>query len=215
MNACKVPHVLTFEIRTVRPAVYAYRHVVLALAYIVGNVELGIRIGALRVTCVLSVHPYHDGAARSVEVEHYALLLLPAFGQVERAAVRTHRVLVEVVVHRLDARRVIVERIAHIVIYRHIITSHLPVERHLDVVPSRYVGVVGIEVLCFGLALLPVSCVAELPLAVEQQVVGTLRREPRHGVALVLHHLRCRRVGYECSVCRELLVLKLLLVLHP
>ena len=215
VDAGEVPHVLTLKVRAVRPAVHAHRYVVLALAHECRHVELCVGVSTLRESGVLAVHPYHDGTARSVEVEHYALLLLPALRQVERAAVRTHRVLVEVVVHRLDARRVVVERIAHIIIYRHIVASHLPVERHLDVVPSRYVSVVGIEVLCFGLALLPVGCVAELPLAVEQQVVGTLRCEPRHGVALVLHHLRCRRVGYERSVCRELLVLKLLFVLHP
>ena len=136
VDAGEVPHVLTLKIRTVRPAVHAHRYVVLALAHECRHVELGVGVRTLRESGILAVHPYHDGAARSVEVEHYALLLLPALGQVERAAVRTHRVLVEVVVHRLDARWVVVERIAHIVIYRHIIASHLPVERHLDVVPS-------------------------------------------------------------------------------
>ena len=215
VDAGEVPHVLTLKIRAVRPAVHAHRNVVLALAHERRHVEFGVGVRTLRESGVLAVHPYHDGTARSVEVEHYALLLLPALGQVERAAVRTHRVLVEVVVHRLDARRVVVERIAHIVIYRYIVASHLPVERHLDVVPRRYVSVVAVEVLLLGFSLLPVGCVAELPLAVEQQVVGTLWCEPRLGVALVLHHLRCRRVGDERSVCRELLVLKLLLVLHP
>ena len=215
MNTCEVPHVLTFEIRTVRPAVYAYRNVVLALAYIVGNVKLSVRIGALRVTGVLSVHPYHDGTASTVEVDKHAATVLPVLRKSEVAAIRTHRILVEVVVKRLYERRIVMERIAHIVIYGHVITCHFPVERHTDVVPTRHVSVISIEVVLSWTTLAAVCRVMEFPVAVEREHVSVLRLEPRIFVAVVFLHKCCRRIRDERGVSLLLPVLKHLLVLHP
>ena len=60
-------------------------------------------------------------------MEEHALAALPALGQGEGAAIRTYGVLVEIVVESGDAGRLVLERIAHIIIYRHIVASHFPI----------------------------------------------------------------------------------------
>ena len=211
----KVPHVLTLKIRAIAPAVYTYRHIVLATTNKRRNVKLGVGVGTLRVAGILAVDPNHDGAARSVEVEEHALALVPTLWQCECTAIRAYRVLVEVVVESLDVGRIGLEGESHIIIYRHIIARHLPVERHLDVVPRANVGIVGIEILLLGFALTPVGGVMELPVAVEQQIVGIQWCSPRKTIAFVLLHKLGRRVRYECGASLKLAVLKLGFVLHP
>ena len=71
-----MPHVLTFEVRTVAPAIYTYRQLVVAArSYEVGDVELGIGVGSLRVSYVLAVHPNHCCAVNTVEVDEHALVV--------------------------------------------------------------------------------------------------------------------------------------------
>ena len=188
VDASEVPHVLSLEVRTVAPAVNAHRHVVGALAHEVGHVEFGVGVGTLRVAGILAVHPHHDGAAGTVEVEKHALALVPTLRQVEVAAIGAHGVLVEIVVERCDERGLVLEGIAHVVVNGHIVSGHLPVEGHLELFPRRNIGVVGPEIVFLGLALLPVGRVVELPFPVEQQVVGALGREPRALVVVVLLH---------------------------
>ena len=215
VDASEVPHVLTLKVRTVAPAVDAHRHVIVALAHKVGHIKFGVGVGALRIASILAVYPHHNGAAGSVEVEKDALVLVPTVRQAEVAAIGTYGVLVEIVVERRDERGLVLEGIAHIIIYGHIISGHLPVERDLELFPRRNIGIIGPEIVFLGLALLPVGGVAELPFAVEQQVVGTIRCEPWILVAVVLLHRGCRGIGHKRGVGLLLAVLKLGLVFYP
>ena len=99
-------------------------------------------------------------------MQQHATVAVPSFWQREGAAVRANWVLVEVVVEGGDVRRVALEGIAHIIIYRHIVSCHLPVERHADVVPRRNVGLVAIEVGLVGYSVVFVWRITELPLTV-------------------------------------------------
>lgn len=67
----------------------------------------------------------------------------------------------------------------------------------------------------FRLALLPVGCIVEFPLAVEQQIVGTLRSEPWKFEVIVLLHGGSRRIRHESSVRLFLAILKLSFVFYP
>ena len=166
--AREVPHVLTFEIRAVAPAVDAYRKLVVAHLGEVGDVEFGIGVRVLRVAYVLAVHPYHGSTVHAVEVDEETFAI-PRFGHVERAAVEAYGVVVlhtVVGVAHVGVRRIVLERIAHVGVYRSAVACHLPRERHADVVPCRVV-VVGSEELAFARTILCSGHELELPLAVE------------------------------------------------
>ena len=68
-------------------------------------IKLGIGVGSLRITSIVTVHPYHDGAASSIEMKEHALAALPALRQGEGTTIRTYGVLVEVVVESGNAGR--------------------------------------------------------------------------------------------------------------
>ena len=68
-----MPHVLTFEVRTVAPAIYANRKLVVANLRKLGDIELSVVVRALRVAHILAVHPYHGSAVNAVEVDEEAL----------------------------------------------------------------------------------------------------------------------------------------------
>ncbi len=212
--ACKVPHVLPFKIRTVAPSVDTHRDVVVACAQIRAYVELGVGVGTLRVAGIATVYPHHYCAASSVEMQCDAFLV-PTFGQREGAAVGAHGVGVEVVGNGGDARRVVLERVAHVVVDGHIVAGHLPVERHGDVVPCAHVNVVGIEVVGFGLHDFPVARVLEFPCAVERHVVGLFGRNPWRVVVGIGLHCRRGSVGNEGGVGTQFAVFKLVLVFNP
>ena len=148
-------------------------------------------------------------------MQEHALSCFPTLRQVEVAAIRTYRILVEVILEGCDERRFVLERIAHIIIYRHIVSSHLPVQRHLEFLPGRNVCVVSPEIILFWLALLPVGCVVEFPLSVEQEIVGVLRSEPWKFEVIVLLHGGSRRIRHESSVRLFLAILKLSFVFYP
>ena len=216
VNAREVPHVLTFEIRTVAPAVDAYRKLVVAHLGEVGDVEFGIGVRVLRVAHVLAVHPYHGSTVHAVEVDEETFAI-PRFGHVERAAVEAYGVVVlhtVVGVAHVGVRRIVLERIAHVGIYRFAVASHLPRERHADVVPCRVV-VVGSEEFAFARTILCSGYELDLPLAVEQLCLGVLRSEPRLVERSVALHSLYRCVGNERSVSILLPIAYLLLVLNP
>ena len=149
-------------------------------------------------------------------MEEHSLAALPAFRQSEVAAIRTNGVLVEIVVESGNAWWLVLERISHIIIYRHIVASHFPIKGHSYVVPAAHVGVVAVEVLLFGHALrLPVGCVMEFPLTVERQPVGMVGSKPGESEILVLHHFRSRRVGHKGGMRLLFAVFKLGLILDP
>ena len=148
-------------------------------------------------------------------MQEHTLACFPTLSQVEVTAIRTYRILVEVILEGCDEWRFVLERIAHIIIYRHIISSHLPVERYLELLPGRNVCVVSPEVILLRLALLPVGSIVELPFAVEQQIVGTLRSEPWEFEVVVLLHGSSRRIRHESSMGFFLAILKLGLVFYP
>ena len=89
----EVPHILTFEIRTVAPTIYTYRELVVAGSYEVGDVELGVGVRTLRVAYVLAVHPYHGSAVYAVEMYKHTLVL-PCLRNVDGAAIETRCVVV-------------------------------------------------------------------------------------------------------------------------
>ena len=216
VNAREVPHVLSFEIRAVAPAVDAHRKLVVAHLGEVGDVELGVGVRVLRVAYVLAVHPYHGSAVHAVEVNEKTLAV-PRFGHAERAAVEADCVVVlhaVVGVAHVGVRRIVLERVAHVGVYRSAVACHLPRERHADVVPCRVV-VVGSEELAFARTVLCSGHELELPLAVEQLCLGVLRSEPRLVERSVALHSLYRSVGYERSVSILLVVAHLLLVLNP
>ena len=148
-------------------------------------------------------------------MQEHTLACFPTLRQVEVTAIRTYRILVEVILEGCDERRFVLERIAHIIIYRHIVSSHLPVERYLELLPGRNVCVVSPEIILFWLALLPVGCVVEFPLSVEQEIVGVLRSKPWEFEVVVLLHGGSRRIRHESSVRLFLAILKLSLVFYP
>ena len=216
VNAREVPHVLTFEIRAVAPAVDAHRELVLAHVGEVGDVELGVGVRVLRVAYVLAVHPNHGSAVHAVEVNEKTLAV-PRFGHAERATVEAYCVMIlhaVVGVAHVGVRRIVLERVAHVDVYRFAVACHLPRERHADVVPSRVV-VVGSEELAFARTVLCSGHELELPLAVEQLCLGVLRSEPRLVERSVALHSLYRGVGNERSVSILLVVAHLLLVLNP
>ena len=148
-------------------------------------------------------------------MQEHTLAGFPTLRQVEVTAIRTYRILVEIILEGCDERRFVLERIAHIIIYRHIVSSHLPVERYLELLPGRNVCVVSPEIILVWLALLPVGCVVKFPLSVEQEIVGVLRSEPWEFEVIVLLHGGSRRIRHESSVRLFLAILKLSLVFYP
>ena len=148
-------------------------------------------------------------------MQEHTLAGFPPLRQVEVTAIRTYRILVEVILEGCDEWRFVLERIAHIIIYRHIVSSHLPVERYLEFLPGRNVCVVCPEIILLWLALLPVGSIVKFPLAVEQQIVGVLRSEPWEFEVIVLLHGGSRRIRHESSVRLFLAILKLSLVFYP
>ena len=216
VNAREVPHVLTFEIRSVAPAVDAHRKLVFAHLGEVGDVELGVGVRVLRVAYVLAVHPNHGSAVHAVEVDEKTLAV-PRFGHAERAAVEADCVMIlhtVVGVAHVGVRRIVLERVAHVGVYRSAVACHLPRERHADVVPCRVV-VVGSEELAFARTRHCSGHELELPLAVEQLCLSVLRSEPRLVERSVALHSLYRCVGNERSVSILLIVAHLLLVLNP
>ena len=149
-------------------------------------------------------------------MEEHSLAALPTLGQCECAAIRTNGVLVEIVVESGNAWRFVLERISHIIIYRHIVASHFPIEGHSYVVPAAHVGLVAVEVLLLGHTLrLPVGCVMEFPLTVERQPVGMVGSKPWESEILVLHHFRRRRVRHKGGMSLLFAVFKLGFILDP
>ena len=148
-------------------------------------------------------------------MQEHTLSGFPTLRQVEVAAIRTYRILVEIILEGCDEWRLVLERIAHIIIYRHIISCHFPVQRHLEFLPGRNVCVVSPEIILVWLALLPVGCVVKFPLSVEQEIVGVLRSEPWEFEVIVLLHGGSRRIRHESSVRLFLAILKLSLVFYP
>ena len=68
-------------------------------------------------------------------MQEHALSCFPTLRQVEVTAIGTYRILVEIVLEGCDERRFVLERITYVVVNRNIVSSHLPVERHLEFLP--------------------------------------------------------------------------------
>ena len=86
VNTTHVPHILTFEVRTIAPAEYLYTDIVFASAYVVCHVEFSIIVCTLSITDRLTVYPYKGSAVDTIEVQEDTFAF-PTFGQGEVAAV--------------------------------------------------------------------------------------------------------------------------------
>ena len=144
----QMPHVLSFKIGTVAPAVDTYGELVLTvLGDKTGDVELRVGVSTLAVAYIPSVNPYRRGTVHTVEVEEDALVS-PALGQGEGTAVEACGIVVLNAIVRppfAGEGRIVVERIAHVGIHRCAEACHLPRKGHSDGVPIGVVQACGIE----------------------------------------------------------------------
>ena len=193
-------HVLALQIRAVRPAEHLHGQRVLAFAQVLGQVELGHIVGALRVAHVPAVEPYEGGGIDTAEVDIGAACL-PALGQGEGAHVGTYgidTVVLAAVVEAgtgLDEGRCIGMGIFHVAVDGPVIALHLPVGGNGNRVPRRHVVALLPEV---QRTLRRFGHEVEAPRAVEAAVERTLRIGPRRGVVgRIGEHLPLRGVGHE------------------
>ena len=189
VDAAHVPHILSFEIRTVAPSDYLYGDVVLALAHHVGQVKLGIVVAALRVTDIFSVYPNEGRTVNTVEVQQDALVF-PVLWQGEGATVGGHGV-GQSALH-LNGGRIVVKGIVDIDIERLAVALHFEAGRYFDVVPLRDVGIVAPEGF-FARTASGSTHIIEFPRAVKAHHTVALRRLPRFGIVCSVgeHGSRC------------------------
>ena len=171
VQATHVPHVLTFEVRAVGPADNLYADVVAALADVGCDVEFGIVVTALGVAHLLAVNPYEGSGVETVEMEEDALAV-PAFGEVEGAAVGAYGIVAHTADLVADEGRVVGKGIVDVDIHRFVVAEHFPASGDMDVVPCRRIYVVAVEFLSG--AFVSVVGKEELPLSAEREVGSVL-----------------------------------------
>ena len=196
-------HILAFEIRTVAPAHHLHRKAVFAGAQIGGEIVFTHVVRSLTIAHFVAVKPDCGGRVDATEMDDRATSV-PRSRQREGAHIRAHgvdavvRPAVVVAGTRHDVRRRVGVRILHIAVNGVIITEHLPVGRHGNIVPTAHIEAVFEEV---GRTLRGFAHEVELPRAVEREIAFAHGHRPRRGVVcLVGHHLTFRSIGLESGV---------------
>ena len=199
-------HILAFEIRTVAPAHHLHRKAVFAGAQIGGKIVFTHIVRALTIAHFVAVEPNRGRRIDATEMNDRAATV-PRSRQREGAHIRAHgvdavvRPTVVVAGTRHDVRRRVGVRILHIAVDGVIITEHLPVGRHRNVVPAAHIETVLEEI---GRTLRGFTHEVELPRAVEREIAFAHGHRPRRGVVcLVGHHLTFRGIGLESRVPRQ------------
>ena len=139
-DARHAEHILTFQVRTIAPAEHLHRKTVFTFAEIRCQIIFAHIVSSLTVAHKVAIHPNHCGTIYASKVNDSALFR-PSLGKVEGAHIRTHGVdaivCTAIVVSRTrhDVRWRVGVGIFHIAVDRMVISLHLPVRRHRDVVP--------------------------------------------------------------------------------
>ena len=133
VNTAHVPHILSFEIRTVGPANDAYGNIILTCAHSLADVKLSIHITAFGVTHILTIHPHISGGVNTIKVEQHTFIF-PTFRKREVAAITTHTV-VQSLAHGY-VRRIVGKGIVHINIERLSEARHFQASGNLHLLPA-------------------------------------------------------------------------------
>ena len=165
VDTAHVPHVLTFEVRTVGPANHAYRHVVFTRAHLLADVKFSVHIATFGIANILTIYPYISRRVNTIEVEQYAFFF-PTFGKGEVAAVTTHAV-IQTLTH-LNVRRIVGEGVVNVDIERFAKTIHFQASGHGNLLPIRCIYVVAVELLTGHVELVAHDIPKEVPCAVKR-----------------------------------------------
>ena len=142
MKTAHMKHILSLEIRGIAPTQYLNRDIVLTLTYKSTDFEFVVVVTTLCVTHIFTVHPNISSTVKTVEVQEY-ILLVPALGQSECAAVRTYGVVAHAAYLIYNIRRFILEGILHVHIKRQVVAFHLPARGNIYIIPRRDIGIVA------------------------------------------------------------------------
>ena len=143
-DARHAEHILAFQVRAIAPAEHLHRKTVFTFAEIRCQIIFAHIVSSLTVAYKVAIHPNHCGTIYASKVNDGALFR-PSLGEIEGAYIRTHgvdaivRTTIVVSRTRHDVRWRVGVGIFHIAVDRMVISLHLPVRRHRDVVPFRYV----------------------------------------------------------------------------
>ena len=205
-DAAHAEHVLTLEIRTIAPTHHLHRQAVLAGAQIGREVIFAHVVRTLTIAHFVTIEPNRGRRIYTAEMNDRAASV-PRSREGEGAHIRTHgvdaivRAAVVVAGPRHDVRRCVGVRILHIAIDGVVVTEHLPVGRHGNVVPAAHIVAVFEEI---HRALRGFAHEVELPRAVEREITFAHGHRPRCGViGLVGQHLALRSVGLISGVSRQ------------
>ncbi len=168
-NAAQTPQVLILQIGSVAPAEDLQGDEVLAGLNELGDVERRAEVAVLGVADEFAVDPYVNVRHRRADVEEY-FAARPVGGDVHRAAIRSHVVLLDGHVGRVVAE-VVAPRVTHVDIDRIAVTVQLPHGGHLHRVPRGVVVVGAVEI---GGTPVGVLHPVELPSAVERDAIGII-----------------------------------------
>ena len=159
-----MPHVLTFKIRTIRPANHAYRKIVFTCTHILANIKFGVHIATFCVTNILSVYPNIGCRINTVEVQQYAFFF-PTFGKGKVATIATHTV-GQSIAH-LDVGRIICEGIFYIDVERIPKTVHFQATWNHHLIPIRSIYIITVEFFSWHAEVISKMCPNKVPCTIE------------------------------------------------
>ena len=183
-NAAQAPEVLILQIRRVRPLVHLNGHKVLALVHEIRDLEFGGHMADLAEAHLRAVHIHIERAVHAVKVQIHPSIL-PRGGQMEPAAIQTHRVVVR---HKGRVER---DGIDHVRILRDVVAAHLPVAGHVQRVPVLHAEAHGLEAVRTN----TLVGIIKVPAAVQRFII-------RAECALRLLRLRLGGVGKQRNARR-------------
>ena len=152
MDTAQSPHILTFEVRTVAPAIDADGELVPSGTHGRGDVVFRIVVCTLPIANELAIDPYGGTTIDTVEVDEHSLVS-PIGRQVESAAVESRSVVAHdamflVAVH--STWWLVLEGVASVVVGGFAVARHLPTYGHGDERPALVVVILGLELACSG-----------------------------------------------------------------
>ena len=168
INSTETPHILIFQITSVRPTVDFHCQTILPFIHISGNVKLSRSHGIFTVSYLFTVYPYIHGRLHPFEMQVQPLTF-HFFRNIKRSHIRAHRITVfitEEMLRRLSRHPwlIFLKRISPVSIDRFPIPLQLPSARYSDIVPSANIEITLIEI---NRALFRVSRPHELPCSIQ------------------------------------------------
>ena len=168
MNTGDTPHILILQVRTVGIFEYLQGQTVGSCLQIRRDTEGGGLHTTLTVSYLLTVYPYVESTAHRSKTQVY-LLSVPAVGNRECPAIASCGITLHVSGIGLlrfshHVGRIDLEGIATTAVDRGAITVHLPVARHLEIIPLTVIVRRKIEL---ARLLLRCLCPPELPHAIQ------------------------------------------------